>query len=94
MNNVTDTKSLVEFYHLPGVGTKETATILATGTDESCNELYNSLRKANLATGDDHGYRYNILPTTDAAKLVVDTNVEYNRALKAWRNKVFNEPAA
>ena len=29
--NTTSNFSLVEFYHLPGLGTKETAAILATG---------------------------------------------------------------
>lgn len=86
-----DTESLVEFYHLPGLGVKEQATLLHTGTHDSCHEMYSHLRKVNLVTGDS-GYRYSILPTADAGRVVLETNVERARDLAVWRNRVYGEP--
>ncbi len=92
MNNTTSNLSLVEFYHLPGLGTKETATIITTGTHDDCHKLHAHLRKANLCTGDTEGYRYTILPTADAARVLKATNAEYARDLAEFRHKVYGEP--
>ena len=46
MNNVSNTESLVEFYHLPGLGVKETATILTTGSYDSCHAVYSHHKRA------------------------------------------------
>ena len=90
--NTTSNFSLVECYHLPGLGTKETATRLTTGTHDDCHTLHDHLRKANLYTGDSSSYRYSILPTEDAAHVLHETNAEYARDLAEFRLKVYGEP--
>ena len=92
MNTTSATESLVEFYHLPGLGVKETATVVHTGTHDSCHELYSHLRKVNLAVGDTEGYRYSILPTAEAGRVVKETNDESARDLAEWRHRVYGEP--
>ena len=90
--NTTSNFSLVEFYHLPGLGTKESATIITTGTEDDCHTLHAHLRKANLCTGDSSSYRYSILPTEDADHVLHETNAEYARDLAEFRLKVYGEP--
>jgi hypothetical protein len=92
MNNVSNTESLVEFYHLPGLGVKETATILTTGTHDSCHAMYSRHKRTNEVLGDTEGYRYIILPTADAERLVKATNYESAKDLAEFRNKVYGEP--
>ena len=92
MNNVSNTESLVEFYHLPGLGVKETATILTTGSYDSCHAVYSHHKRINVMSGDTEGYRYIILPTPEAEQLVKVTNYERAKDLAEFRNKVYGEP--
>ena len=92
MNNVSNTESLVEFYHLPGLGVKETVTILTTGSYDSCHAVYSRHKRTNVMLGDTEGYRYIILPTADAEQLVKSTNYEHAKDLAEFRNKVYGEP--
>lgn len=90
MNTTSATESLVEFYHLPGLGVKEQATILTTGTREACQELSAYLRRVNLITGDS-GYRYSILPTVEAGRVVKETNEARELDLVEFRHRVYGE---
>jgi hypothetical protein len=90
MNNVTET-SLIEFYHLPGLGVKEQATILMTGTLEDCQSHMADLRRFNLITGDT-GYRYEIHPAEQATTIVDQTNQDRERDIAEFRHRVYGEP--
>jgi hypothetical protein len=90
MNNVTKT-SLIEFYHLPGLGVKEEATILMTNTLEACQAHMADQRRFNLICGDS-GYRYEIHSADKAKEIVNQTNQLRERDLAEFRHKVYGEP--
>ena len=90
MNNVTNT-SLIEFYHLPGLGVKEQATILMSGTLEDCQSHMAHLRRFNLMCGDT-GYRYEIHPVDQATTIADQTNQDRERDIAEFRHRVYGEP--
>ncbi len=90
MNNVTET-SLIEFYNLPGLGVKEEATILMTGTLADCQSHMANLRRFNLMCGDT-GYRYEIHPSNKAQEVADQANQVRARDLAEFRNRVYGEP--
>lgn len=90
--NITSTKSVVEFYHLPGLGVKEQATVILTAPESECHERVAHLRKVNLIVGESQGYRYSVLSTDEATAVVKQTNAARDRDLAEFRHRVYGEP--
>jgi hypothetical protein len=88
---MNDKHSVIEFYHLPGLGTKEEATVIHTGTVESCDSLVARLRRVN-AVFQDGGYRYEVHPVDAAGAVVKAANTARDRDLAEFRHRVYGEP--
>lgn len=83
---------LVEFYHLDGFSSAETATIVFSGTNEECSEEMSHLNRINRNFECSRDYRYEIHTVDEATKVVELTNKATAHSLALFRQKVYGEP--
>jgi len=86
------THSVIEFYHLPGFMSEESASIPFSGNLDECSAFINKENKMNQIFGYSSEYRFECLESEEAEAKCLAANELKQKVIAEFRLKVYGEP--